>query len=166
MERVETVVARGVPELIEAMDSGAIGVKPAAEIAALPKKQQRAAVKARTDALLCRACRVSGQPKKNCKECKAVRAAAKAEGKVEAAADSPAANGTADGRAGNGKRRNGRPAFDDRVIDDLLGKLTRAANERSKAFGPTAAFKDFWDRLEGTAKAWKRWQLEREKATA
>jgi ParB-like chromosome segregation protein Spo0J len=49
MERVETVVSQGVPELIEAMDSGAIGVKPAAEIAGLPKKKQRAAMKARTE---------------------------------------------------------------------------------------------------------------------
>jgi hypothetical protein len=99
-------------------------------------------------------------------EAHAAFGAAKAEGKAEAATDSRAANGTADGRARNGKPRNGRPAFDDRVIDDLLGKLTRAANERSKEFGRTAVFQDFWDRLEGTAKAWKRWQLEREKATA
>jgi hypothetical protein len=91
MERVETVVVNGIPELIEAMDAGAIGVKPAAAIADLPPEEQRKAVKRKTQAVQCRDCRMKRRQKKNCKDCKAARAAAKAEtnGHVEPTAAEP-----------------------------------------------------------------------------
>jgi hypothetical protein len=42
--RARTVVEHGAPELVEAMDSGAISTERAAEVAALPVEQQREAV--------------------------------------------------------------------------------------------------------------------------
>lgn len=57
----------------------------------------------------------------------------------------------------------GHVKFDDRVMTDLIGKITRSANERSKIHGKTPAFKTFWDRLSSVLEAWGVWQNEGER---
>jgi ParB-like chromosome segregation protein Spo0J len=45
-ERVQKVIDQGTPELVEAMDAGAVSISAAAEVAALPPEEQQAAVAA------------------------------------------------------------------------------------------------------------------------
>ncbi len=46
VERAATVIAKGTPELIQAVDRGVVAVSAAAEIAKLPKEEQTATVQA------------------------------------------------------------------------------------------------------------------------
>ena len=51
LRRAETVVEKGVPELVEAMDAGDVSVSAAAEVAKLPKAEQKKTVKAGPEAV-------------------------------------------------------------------------------------------------------------------
>lgn len=75
----------------------------------------------------------------------------------------------ANGKAGKQTKTTRQPkagkiSFDDRIIPDLLGKLARALNDRSKTCGgETPTYKDCRDCWERLNAAWKRWQLFKEK---
>lgn len=59
--------------------------------------------------------------------------------------------------------KNGKPVFDDREIENLLGKLVRTIDARAAACGKTAGYRDMEEKVELLIKSWRRWQLEKEK---
>jgi hypothetical protein len=62
------------------------------------------------------------------------------------------------------KQVNGKVVFADKIITDLIGKLVRAMNDRSKGCGgETKEYKDVRGIMENLLAAWKRWQLSNEK---
>jgi hypothetical protein len=83
--------------------------------------------------------------------------------------DRPATNGrrpTAPGGAVETPKiqgKQGKAVFDDKIIEDLLGRLARTLNDRAKAVGESAKYVEVraaWEKLNA---AWKRWQIEKEK---
>lgn len=57
----------------------------------------------------------------------------------------------------------GKPKFDDAKITEHIRKFVQLIDDRAKAYGKTAAFKDMETKLEAVANSWKRWRLEKEK---
>jgi hypothetical protein len=72
-------------------------------------------------------------------------------------------NGNPAGKAPAPKpQKSGKPVYDDRIIDQLLGKSAREINNRMKAKGKgeTPAYKEMRQKWEELNAAWKRWQKE------
>jgi hypothetical protein len=76
----------------------------------------------------------------------------------KAAGEAPAAAAAAKPEPRTAK--GGRPAFDDRSITDLIGKLVRALSNRAEHFPKSSAFRALWGHLEAAVKAWQQWQRE------
>jgi len=55
-------------------------------------------------------------------------------------------------------RNNGKPAYDDRIIDKLIGQLTRAFDERGRAIGKDSGHDGCITAMSGVLKAWKAWK--------
>lgn len=61
-EQAKTVIEHGAPELVEALDSGAVSVSAAAAVAELPKSQQREVVASGKAKEVAKAARAHGKP--------------------------------------------------------------------------------------------------------
>lgn len=60
----------------------------------------------------------------------------------------------------SGSSSNGKPVFDDREVESLIGKLARIFLARSEVYGNNDGYRDVNGQLELLIKSWKRWQLE------
>lgn len=130
VNRAKSVLANGTPELVQAVEEGDVTVSDAAAVAKEPPASQRAAVNAVKEG-----------------KAKTARAAVGSNGKAHR-------NGKAPGK----KIKAGKPLFDDRKIEDLIGKLIRAIDQRSEHYGTGKPYQDCVAAMESVQKSWKTWQ--------
>lgn len=105
-----------------------------------------------TTAILCDRCRRTGAVK-DCPKCKEARAA-----------NGIGGQGRTEVKKAARKHKQGAPIFDDKIITEMLSKLAKAMNERSKVHGgETKEYKDVRERFNDLSAAFKRWQLVKEK---
>jgi hypothetical protein len=98
--------------------------------------------------VLCKTCQRKG-PMKDCPKCEALR-------------NAPHRNGSAKKKP----PKSGSPVFDDRPINDAIGKLARMFNDRAKARKEekSKGWADVRQEMEHLLAAWDRWRLERASA--
>jgi hypothetical protein len=99
---------------------------------------------------VCRSCRISGSPRPGCNDCKAARQ------KLEADSSPPVKPPGNDPKS----PKTGKVVFDNRTIDEALGKLVRAIYERAKVFGETELFKKGRHHLSEFNAVWQELQKE------
>jgi hypothetical protein len=59
------------------------------------------------------------------------------------------------------KAKQGKPIFDDRIIDDLIGKLSRAWNTRQEKLGNTSGAKSMRVKINDMLMSWNAWKKEK-----
>ena len=105
--------------------------------------------------LFCDRCERAG-PVKGCEKCKALRAEARKPDREPG--DDTESEAAARKRDREAMRNNGKPAYDDRIIDKLIGQLTRAFDDRGRAIGDDHGHEGCISAMSGVLKAWKAWK--------